>query len=488
MTVPNQTASGGERAHGSRWPGRLLIVVLIAAGLAASAYYLYPKVELALSTVSTDDAYVNSHATQVAPRITENVREVRVDNNDFVKKGDLLIVLDDAIETGPCPRGAGGPRRGAEVERAGDRQGADRASPPRGPTGSSWPPRSPQVRNQIVGLRVAVARLKEAEAAERLAKTEADRYVELARRKSVTQEQADVKQTDFEQAHARVAQALQQVRSLRAALARPEDPEPGKDLDDVPDQWEQHHPDVLAALGQLAINLAELGVKIPSYYDTPDQFITEIRKRAPGENIDALIAETVEKAPSVATARAQVEQAEAQLALAQLELSYCRIIADIDGVVSNRNVNPGDRVTQGQRLLAIRSLQEVWIDCNFKETQLEPIRIGQPVDIRVNAYPGKVFRGRVTGFSPGTGAATALLPAQNATGNFVKIVQRLPVRVDLIDGNPPDTPLFVGLSVEPRIRIHEKPEGPHAGQRLRGHFPAAPTDPRAASAAGPPTY
>ena len=153
-------------------------------------------------------------------------------------------------------------------------------------------------------------------------------------------------------------------------------------------------------------------------------------------------------------------------------LSYCRIAADIDGVVSNRNVNPGDRVTQGQRLMAIRSLEDIWIDCNFKETQLEPIRIGHPVEIRVDAYPGKVFRGRVTGFSPGTGAATALLPAQNATGNFVKIVQRLPVRVDLVDGNPPDTPLFAGLSVEPRIFIRETPEGPHAGQRLRGSFPA----------------
>jgi membrane fusion protein (multidrug efflux system) len=124
--------------------------------------------------------------------------------------------------------------------------------------------------------------------------------------------------------------------------------------------------------------------------------------------------------------------------------------------------------------MAIRSFHEVWIDGNFKETQLEPIRIGLPVAIRVDAYPGKVFRGRVTGFSPGTGATTALLPAQNVTGNFVKIVQRLPVRVDPIDPNPPDTPLFAGLSVEPRIYIHEQPEGPHAGQRLRGQFPAVP--------------
>ena len=152
-------------------------------------------------------------------------------------------------------------------------------------------------------------------------------------------------------------------------------------------------------------------------------------------------------------------------------LSYCRIFADIDGIISNRSVNPGDRVTQGQRLMAIRSLDDFWIDCNFKETQLEPIRIGHPVEIRVNAYPDKVFRGRVTGFSPGTGAVTALLPPQNATGNFVKIVQRLPVRVNVIGGNPPDTPLFAGLSVEPRIFIRERPEGPHAGQRLRVEIP-----------------
>ncbi len=125
--------------------------------------------------------------------------------------------------------------------------------------------------------------------------------------------------------------------------------------------------------------------------------------------------------------------------------------------------------------MAIRSFEEVWIDCNFKETQLESIRIGHPVDIELDAYPDRVFHGRVSGFSPGTGAATALLPAQNATGNFVKVVQRLPVRVDLIGGNPPDTPLFIGLSAMPRVRIYERPEGPNAGQRLRGNFPSVPT-------------
>src|SRR5262249_7606783 len=239
-----------------------------------------------------------------------------------------------------------------------------------------------EVNNQIAGLRVAVARWNEAQAAAALAKKEADRYDELARRKSVTQEQADVRQTDYVQAQARVRQALEQIHSIRAALALREEPDSGKELDDVPKGLDQEHPDVKAALGQFAINLAELGVQVPGYFATPDEFIAQIRGGKPEDEIDKLIARTVENAPNVAAARAQVEQATAQLAEAQLMLSYCRIVADIDGVVSNRNVNPGDRVTQGQRLMAIRSLEDIWIDCNFKETQLEPIRIGHPAEVR----------------------------------------------------------------------------------------------------------
>ena len=159
--------------------------------------------------------------------------------------------------------------------------------------------------------------------------------------------------------------------------------------------------------------------------------------------------------------------------MASLNLEYCRIFAEIDGFVSNRSVNPGDRVAAGQRLLAVRSLEEVWVDCNFKETQLDLIEIGQPVDLYFDAYPGKVFQARVTGFNAGTGSSLALLPPQNATGNFVKIVQRLPVRVELVGAVPKETPLFIGLSCVPYIKVYEKPEGPDAGQRLRGVFARA---------------
>ncbi len=109
--------------------------------------------------------------------------------------------------------------------------------------------------------------------------------------------------TDYAQSRARTRQALEQIHSLRAALALPEEPEKGKPLDDVPPRWDQQHPNVKAAVGQFAINLGELGVTIPGYYDTPDQFVAEIRGRAPNGNIDALIARTVERSPGVASRR-----------------------------------------------------------------------------------------------------------------------------------------------------------------------------------------
>jgi membrane fusion protein (multidrug efflux system) len=447
----------------------------VLAALAVSAYVLYPRLILALTAVSTDDAFVNGHVTHVAPRISETVREVRVDDNDFVRKGDLLVALDDTawkIRVGQAEAALDTARRNADQAQAKARATLASAGANRFKLASAIS----GVKNQAAGLRVAVARLNEARAAEKLARAEAARYAELARRGSVTREQADVRQTDLEQAEARVRQALEEVHRARAVLELPEELPDGKPFDDVPPDIDQKHSSVITALGSLALSLAEVGVRLPSYYATPDEFIAEIRKMAPGGDIDKLAAQAVEKAPGVETARAQVREAEQALAQARLDLSYTVVRSDIDGFVSNRNVNPGDRVAAGQRLMAVRSLEDVWVDANLKETQLEPIRIGHPVDFRADAYPGKVFHGRVSGFSPGTGSSTALFPAQNATGNFVKIVQRLPVRIDLIGGNPPDTPLFVGLSVEPYVRVYEKPTGPHAGQRLRGNFPSVPPD------------
>ncbi len=118
--------------------------------------------------------------------------------------------------------------------------------------------------------------------------------------------------------------------------------------------------------------------------------------------------------------------------------------------------------------MSIQPLDEIYIEANFKETQISGLTIGQPVAISVDAYPGRVVRGRVSGFAPATGAASSMLPPENATGNFVKVVQRIPVRIDLTEPNPREAPLLVGMSVVPEVDIKAQPDGPDAGSRLRG--------------------
>jgi len=458
----------------------LLKVVVLVGVVAAAAYFGYPVVRTALTTVSTDDAYVNSHVTYVAPRITETVVEVRFDNNDYVRKGDLIVVLDKdvwKIRVAQATAKLDVAKKALIQQLAIARAAAAEAGADRYKLASAIS----DVKNKLATLRAMIATLNENQASEKLAKLEAGRYREMARNKTVPQEQADTRETQYEQARAAVQGTLEKIHSLRAALELPEEPPPGKPLDDAPPDLDQRHSSVLSALNAFAMNLAGLGLVLPhvstgpdggAVVERPDAFIARIHKMAPHNDIDALIEQTVEAAPAVESARAQVAGVEKDLDLARLQLSYCEIRADIDGFVSNRNVNMGDRVAENQRIMAIRSSEEVWIDANFKETQLEPIRIGQPVVLHVDAYPGKPFKGRVQGFSPGTGQSLALLPAQNATGNYVKIVQRLPVRIDLVGGNPADTPLYIGLSVVPYIHVYEPPSGPNAGQRLRGAFPA----------------
>jgi membrane fusion protein (multidrug efflux system) len=450
---------------------------VLAALLIGAGFWIYPRLYRSLTTVSTDDAFVNAHVTHVAPRIPESVTEVLVDDNDYVKAGDLLVRLDPSMWD---VRVAQAKSSLVAAERQRDQAEAKARAGAAGVRASRYQLASAisNIDNQAASLRVAVARLNEAKSAESLAATEAQRYAELASRKSVTQEMADVRRTDLEKAQSRVRQALGEIHAIRVGLELPEEPPAGEPLDQVPPNLNQKHSTVLAALGQLALAITELGATLPAFYDTPDQFIADIKSRAPNGDIDALIDATVKASPGVMAAQAQIAMARDQLAEAELSRTYCEIRAAVDGFVSNRNVNPGDRVAANQRLMAIRSFQDVWIDCNFKETQLESLRIGQPVEIHVDAYPHKVFAGRVSGFSPGTGTTMALLPPQNATGNFVKIVQRLPVRVDLVGGNPPDTPLFIGLSAVPRVRVFDTPSGPNAGQRLRGSFPTVPIEAR----------
>jgi membrane fusion protein, multidrug efflux system len=157
-----------------------------------------------------------------------------------------------------------------------------------------------------------------------------------------------------------------------------------------------------------------------------------------------------------------VKQAEAQMRDAWLALARTRIVAPVGGFVANRDVQLGERVAPGQALMAVVPLDDVWVDANFKETELDHVRIGQPVELTSDLYGGSVtFKGHVVGLDPGTGGVFALLPPQNATGNWIKVVQRLPVRIALDDSQLQKYPLQLGLSMNVNVSTHDR-----SGRRL----------------------
>jgi membrane fusion protein (multidrug efflux system) len=157
-------------------------------------------------------------------------------------------------------------------------------------------------------------------------------------------------------------------------------------------------------------------------------------------------------ASQIETAEATLRSVAAQAEQARLELSYTNVSASEAGRIAHKNVSAGDYVQAGQNLMALVPLR-VWITANFKETQLDLMRVGQPVEISIDAYPGTTFHGHVDSFQPGSGAAFSLLPPENATGNYVKVVQRVPVKIVLDDPPDPNRPLGPGMSVVPSVKV-----------------------------------
>jgi len=451
-------------------------------GLAVGAYLLYPTVDTMLNTVSTDDAYVNGHVTFVAPRVSGQVARVLVDDNYRVKKGDLLVQLDKepyqvqlaikqaAVEAAETDLAAANAQvRGLVAQARANRYKLEHAIE--------------DVNNQIANLRAAVATLNSRKATLDLARANLKRGEDLAPGGGVSKEELDQRRQTVKVDQAAVDQALQQVYAIRVGLGLSAQPEKGKDLTDVPPNLDQTFSSVRQALGTLLQSAAQFGYFPTTWNATPKEALDTFYKQDPAGNLDRIFARLIREAPPIKQAEAKLLQARRDLDQAKLNLRYCDVVSEIDGVVTRRNVNPGNNVSAGQSLMAVRSLTEIWVDANFKETQLGDLRIGQRVRCEVDMYGSrKEYEGRITGFTMGTGQTLALLPPQNATGNFVKIVQRLPVRIDLVDYDPDrDPPLFAGLSVEPYVYYKEPPDPkvPNAGKVLQAltPLPQGPTAP-----------
>jgi membrane fusion protein (multidrug efflux system) len=336
------------------------------------------------------------------------------------------------------------------------------------------------VDNQVALLHARVATINKSKAALTLAQLDFDRAKQLVARDDVPRAEYDRRQAQLTTAGAELAQTLAEVYQIRVSLGLPAQPEGGGDLGQVPPDLDETFSSVLEAQAALIQSAAQLGV-VHSFDQGPKAMLDQFYKLG---DVDTTFARYAANAPAVKQAEAKLEAAKRDLAQAELDLRYTDVTADIDGVVTRRNVNPGNFVQVGQNLMAVRSLNEIWVDANFKETQLGDLRIGQPVDLSVDMYGGKhIFKGRIAGFTMGTGSTLALLPPENATGNFVKVVQRLPVRIDLVDYNADQTPLFIGTSVVPYVYINKPPTGPDAGKFLQTYV-QSPSPGPTASASG----
>ncbi len=446
--------------------------VLAALVLAGILIFGVPWIRLTLNTVSTDDAYVNGHVTFVAARVGGQIARVLVDDNNRVHKGEILAQLDRepyevavaekraAVETAKADLlAATATVRGLEAQARSLRWKLQYAME--------------DVQNRVALLHARVAALDKSNATLKLAQTEFARAKQLLPTGATSQEEYDRRQAALSAAQAEVAQALAEVRQIRVSLGLPAQPE-GGDLGEVPPDLDQTFSSVREAQAALIQTAAQLGV-VHSYEQLPKQMLEQFESLDHGD-VDRTLAGLTANAPAVKQAEAKLDAANRDLDQAELNLSYCDIVAEIDGVVTRRNVNPGNNVQVGQSLMAIRSLRDIWVDANFKETQLRDLRIGQAVDLYVDMYGRRhVFKGRVSGFTMGTGSTLALLPPENATGNFVKVVQRLPVRIDLEGYDPNENTLFIGTSVVPYVYLNKPLTGPDAGKFLQTYMPRLPT-------------
>jgi membrane fusion protein (multidrug efflux system) len=359
----------------------------------------------ALRYESTDDAFIQGDVVTISPKVASIVARVGVVDNQQVQAGDLLAELDP---------------RDFEARLAQARANLAAAEAQQ---------RAATINVQVIGT-TAEAGVKQAEAG-----------VQTARR------QADGARSRLQQSGAQVAAAAAEATRAAADAGRYEA------LLQEGGVSRQQRDNAVAASRTAAANLEAARQARQAASDSLRQAEAQL------EQAQAELASAKAAPQQIAYSRAQAEQAAGQAAQlraavrqAELDLSYTRLVAPVAGRITRKSVQPGNYVQVGQALLSIVP-QQVYVIANFKETQLAHMRAGQPVTIRVDAYPGKTFRGRVDSIQAGSGAAFSLLPPENATGNYVKVVQRVPVKI-LID-EPPDPAhvLGPGMSVVPTVTV-----------------------------------
>ena len=413
---------------------KLILTLGCLVGLATLSYGAYAWYN-AVTYVSTDDAYVEGTISPVSAKVAGHVVELLVQDNQVVKKGDLLMRVD------PRDFQAKREQARAAVATAEANLRAARSEVPLTREGTHA-----QIEQARAALQVSMVGVKSAESAvdEARARLEARRSATDAMRADIAGAQSTYRQAGRE---------LERVRSqLKSDLVA------RRDYDQAEAAYETAGATVEALQRRMAQSEreiqqaeAELGNRVHAV-DQARQRVAEAR--AALSLAESQIHQVSIKDAEASRAEARLREMQADLAFADLQLEHTEVRAALDGTVSKRNVELGQVVQMGQPLLAIVPLQDVWVVANFKETQLARLRPGMKATVQVDGYPDKSYTGTIESMSAGTGARFSLLPPENATGNWVKVVQRVPVRIHLNEkgASNPHT-LRAGMSVVVTVRV-----------------------------------
>ena len=385
----------------SRRRGIVIVVLVVLVAVATGLWWR--------STFSedTDDAQINGHLIQISSRIAGQVAKVYVDENQVVKAGDVIAELD---------------------------------------------PRDYQVAVENAEAAVASAQANAAAASVNIPVITANTGSNLrSANADVTGSQASVAQAErqLEAAHAHVAQAKANATKAQADLERykplvQKDVISKQQFDAAVAASDAAQADLLGAIA--SEQAAADGVRVAHERTTQAQAVVKYAETGPQQ--------VAAQSARAKQAQAQVSEAQAQLDQAKLNLSYTKIVAPAAGIITRKSVEINQNVATGQNLLTLVSLEGLWVTANFKETQLKHMAPGQATEIEVDST-GKTYHGKITQIGGATGSVLSLFPPENATGNYVKVVQRVPVRIDFdnLNGEDPNHALRPGLSVVPKVMV-----------------------------------
>jgi membrane fusion protein (multidrug efflux system) len=399
----------------------IAVIVLVVLATGGLTYYLWTRGE-----VSTDDAYVDGHIYTITPRVSGYITQIPVHNNERVTKGQPLIVLD------PTPYEVALAQAKATLA---------------------------QSRSTLASLELGVP-LQLTQTNEQVRGAKADLH-SLEKTLGQLSQNVDAASQDVNQLQAQYNLAkidLERSKALRKTGAIPQ-----QALDNSEETYKSAQAQLQGAEAKLAAAKKQLASQE-----------AEIEQRKANIQLAATGKEQAEiKARQTEAQKAAVDLAEAEVKQAELNLSYTTIVSPTDGNVTEKKIQPGQFVSPGQNLFAIVPLgpDDIWVTANYKETDLTDVRPGQRVNIEIDTYPGVIITGKVNSVMAGTGAVFSLFPPENATGNFVKVVQRIPVRITIDRRDWKSLPtLRIGMSAVPTIFTRDDHHGKVRDEQM-AHYP-----------------